>query len=66
MINTVENILHEKDCRCAKCKKLLFRIELNTIHVNIQLDELRVRKLSIKCGRCDKVNVFDMLNLHKT
>lgn len=63
MISTVENKMHEKDCRCGKCKKLLFRIELDSLHVNIQIDELRVRKLSIKCSRCNKVNIFDVLNL---
>jgi len=63
MVNTVENNMCERDCRCAKCKKLLFRIELDALHVNIQIDQLHVRKLSIKCARCEKVNIFDVLNL---
>lgn len=63
MNNTVEKHIEEKDCRCAKCRKLLFRIEINVLHVNLQIDELRNRKLSIKCDRCERMNTFNVMRI---
>lgn len=56
-MNTVEKIEHKKDCHCAKCKKLLFIIEIPTLNVNIQIDAQRNKTISIKCHRCKYINM---------
>ena len=57
---SVEKHTEQKDCRCGKCKKLLFYVQVDNLRVNIQLDPIKTRILSIKCDRCKEINNINL------
>ncbi len=47
-----------QDCRCKKCRKLLFKIRSGVIIENESV-------LEIKCSRCSDVNYFYLVDIFR-